>query len=869
MERLKEKIKNPYILYTILFLVIWSIITLPFLLRGNSLIGQADSFNESFPIFIYIGNYIKEFLKGSFIQFDFRLGLGDDVIQTLNWHGFGDIFQIISVVASKEYAEKMYEVVMTLKLYLCGMAFLIYSKTYLQNNYYRVAGALMYALSVYALVYGLSFWTFLNPMITLPFILYGIDSIVENPSKVSCSMIFALFIQALNGFYFLYMEIIISVFYFMVIVWNHKKNRDFSWNQIIKTMLAILKQGVLGCLMGAVLLVPAISRYLSSNRVISKENAYSFISLFKFDDWAYYLRGLASILVPDVYESMITIPAIVLLGGVVLICHGKGKIAKSLMILFTFLFCMPVMGKIMNGFSYWTDRWYFAVILFLVLGTMVAVEEGYRAEKKEVIVFEAIAIVSIGVHFLNSEKTIGLAIQTIIFLLVIAALPWIWNRTVQRDIIILCSIVIIMTMDGLLVFGPKILGGSGYSAGFKAKGEAYTEISNSVEKIEKKNWDFQRIDIYESSLAAALVMDYYGTTEYFSMLNANVSEFYREMYISPGVRSASFILKGLDRRYELEALLSTSQYMDFKTDENGELQAVIRETEDKLSLGFAYTQYMDRTEFDKLNAIEKLSAMSNYLVVEKPIEKSTGLSEVFADEAIDSKVNKEIPIELYEIEVEHNGRKIITNEESKIRVYLKNIDETKEYYVKLSDFCLLESGTQDIYVGNKNIQLRNKNEPYYIGPDEFWVHVSEFMKDKNGAYFDIRFNGNKSFTLGKIQVYVHTPDQNAILNRNNIVLNDLELGINTIQGKIAVDKNQALFLSIPYSKGWKAYVDGEKTEIERANIAFMALALEPGEHEVILKYKTPGLQAGLVISVVSVIIVILWIVLQRRKTKRS
>ena len=63
-----------------------------FALRGVSLIHKDDSFNQFFPAFAYVGEYIRELIEtGRAIQFDFCLRLGDDVVGVLNYYGFGDI----------------------------------------------------------------------------------------------------------------------------------------------------------------------------------------------------------------------------------------------------------------------------------------------------------------------------------------------------------------------------------------------------------------------------------------------------------------------------------------------------------------------------------------------------------------------------------------------------------------------------------------------------------------------------------------------------------------------------------------------------------------------------------------------------------
>lgn len=69
-----------------------------------------------------------------------------------------------------------------------------------------------------------------------------------------------------------------------------------------------------------------------------------------------------------------------------------------------------------------------------------------------------------------------------------------------------------------------------------------------------------------------------------------------------------------------------------------------------------------------------------------------------------------------------------------------------------------------------------------------------------------------------------------------------------ITGRITLDEPKILCLTIPYSTGWKAWVDGEPRPLMRGNIMFTALELEPGAHDIRLEYCTPGLLAGMAIS---------------------
>ena len=77
-----------------------------------------------------------------------------------------------------------------------------------------------------------------------------------------------------------------------------------------------------------------------------------------------------------------------------------------------------------------------------------------------------------------------------------------------------------------------------------------------------------------------------------------------------------------------------------------------------------------------------------------------------------------------------------------------------------------------------------------------------------------------------------------------------------------------LFFSIPYDEGWTAYVNGEKTEIEKVNIGFMAVKIDGHTtSDIRFIYKTPGLSTGIYITIFAAVIYILYIIFIRIRKK--
>ena len=90
--------------------------------------------------------------------------------------------------------------------------------------------------------------------------------------------------------------------------------------------------------------------------------------------------------------------------------------------------------------------------------------------------------------------------------------------------------------------------------------------------------------------------------------------------------------------------------------------------------------------------------------------------------------------------------------------------------------------------------------------------------------------------------------------------------------KIELEEENLVFFSVPYEKGWSAYVNGEKAEIEKVNVGFMAVRVPAGDNEIRFEYFTPGLKIGLVGTAVGSLALIAYValhILSLRKQRLS
>jgi len=83
---------------------------------------------------------------------------------------------------------------------------------------------------------------------------------------------------------------------------------------------------------------------------------------------------------------------------------------------------------------------------------------------------------------------------------------------------------------------------------------------------------------------------------------------------------------------------------------------------------------------------------------------------------------------------------------------------------------------------------------------------------------------------------------------------------NKIELQVSVQGNTFLFASEIYYPGWKVFVDGKKSRLYAANLAFRAVPLEKGDHRVTMQYDSGSFKAGMAttLSLLLVIFILLW-----------
>lgn len=157
----------------------------------------------------------------------------------------------------------------------------------------------------------------------------------------------------------------------------------------------------------------------------------------------------------------------------------------------------------------------------------------------------------------------------------------------------------------------------------------------------------------------------------------------------------------------------------------------------------------------------------------------------------------------------------------------------------------------------------------YCGRHDFTMNLGYAQEAVTDITISFPHIGTYSYDSIEVvcQPMENYPERIEALRR--CTLEDMEMSNDTITGTIHADRDKWLCIAVPYSSGWRAYLDGTETVLHRANMQYMALRIPAGEHSVRLVYETPFLRIGLCISAVTAVVYLLYIAVTDHRRKRK
>ncbi|MBR6403565.1 MAG: YfhO family protein [Eubacterium sp.] len=192
------------------------------------------------------------------------------------------------------------------------------------------------------------------------------------------------------------------------------------------------------------------------------------------------------------------------------------------------------------------------------------------------------------------------------------------------------------------------------------------------------------------------------------------------------------------------------------------------------------------------------------------------------------------------------------------------IDLEGEYYICLN---LDIKNRVAVYVNDKLIRLFDENPAgniFYIGN----CKPGDDVRVDFHVLYDDEFESADQETIGFRTARVDKNAFRTFVNtaRKNPMIID-SMNDSYIKAHVDIGKDQVLFTSIPFDKGWKVYDNGKEVSVKAIADAFVGIELTEGYHEIEFKYSPPGIIVGTVIMIFSWFIFAVLIILLRRHDK--
>jgi Bacterial membrane protein YfhO. len=968
-----------YTTYTLLFSLVASAVFSWFYMNGKSFIWDNDGLNQHFNALNYFGIYCRKIISsflstGKFVlpMWEFNVGYGADIITTFHYYIIGDPLGLLSIFVPSTKTELLYNTLIIIRLYLSGFAFSIYCRKMGRGRFPTLCAAFTYAFCGYALYASVRHPFFVNPMIYLPLILLGAEKILAKGKPYT--FIIWVFISAASNFYFFYMIATMTVIYVLIrMFFMYKGSRIRS---MTVNLLKFAGFSVIGVLMSCVVFLPNILILLFSQRMnVNLE----FNPLFTV---RYYQRFLSTFITTEnigswnvMGYSAISFAAVVLLFTV----KRKYKELKTGFIVLTLFLLIPAAGHVIHGFSYVSNRWLwsYSFVIAMILATMIPVM--FKATRKQLAILSFFVTLYLSVCLLlkyaRSEAFFAsFAILAVAVVFIFGIHIWQlrsnglnkFGKAFSRAGVLVLVLVGIILQAG---FNYSYNYGD-YVKEFHDSGKGLFDLGNTGARAVSRMYDesFFRFDANKYPEVkiinnSALVNEVNSTSFFYSLADSNIAQFMHETAFDI---TNECIYDGTDNRAVLGTLAS-SKYFVIEPDYQAYLpfgysnnvyshppsrkaiyEYLVYENDYALPLGYTYSSFLTRSDYEKLSHLQKQQAMLEAAVLDDSI---SGLSEATGYKPTESNVpyivkckggspsntesddtavedgdtenntntknaetnpeNNEVGLEEANLENDNievnldntetnsknspitytDGKFTVTKKNSKATLVFQGLDNSETYlYFKNMHFTPMNpldtysdkeleemsvydrnvllskhefwtpstTGTYKVKTGNisKPVEVRTPKNIWYMGKHDYLTNLC-YSKNARTEII-ITFENIGEYTFDDMQILCQPmdnyPQQIDALRED--VLENINIGTNSVSGTISLDTAKLLCLSIPYSSGWTAYVNGDKTELLRTNTMYSGLLLSPGEHKIDLQYKTVGIDLGFILSCVGFVLFI-------------
>lgn len=921
------KVLREFALTTVGLITVMALVYRLLLVYGKSNVWSIDGLAQHFPELYFWNGWIRGFLASpsrGLELWSWNLGLGADVIGTLAFPIVGDPFVWATLAAPMPRMEAAYLAVYLIRVLAAGLVAAAYFRLMGARALPAWVGSVVYVFSSFLLVLTLQHPFFVNPMVCLPLMLIGVERLLRG--KGGWFLTFAVTTSAYANYYFFFMLTVVTAVYVAIRIFDfaEKPRRVTSHLQLSGR---VAKHYLLGVGLAAPLLVPAGIAVAQTARTQVER------TIPMFYDLAMYRSLLASFMsaIPGLRTTHLGLTAPGLIMVIAAIVRPRApRVLRFMPILLLVALCLPAAGSLMNGFSFPSRRFVFMLPLFV--GALVALrlsdDEPFSAReiKAAAVVLGAYTMamlaflepltVAHGAPILLGTLTLGLLVcetwgtrrsgqsgRTS---------PSPFARLLQRTRFGWQRWAIVALLVANVALNAHVMYGRSYGNLLEQYVDRHTvmdafehnpgAVVGSLDRDVLERVTNGRTVRYNSSM----VHGFPGTSFYYSTMSEPLSSYRDELELTKSWSQFSF--DGVDERAMATSLLGVGYYV---TEPNWAHYApygfeVVTESDDavvlrnkhSLPFGFVFEHAIDRSEYLELGPVDRQSVMLQGAVMD--IDDIDDLPVVHP-----RREARSLPFEVRSQRGATLDLKAMTftrtvpdasvvlsvapAPQAELYVYVSGINDVIEPLPGQAD-VQGEFGAQSVrsapgvkwptqpaqsmttYTSGAITQTARWNTPgysYYWGHDSYAVHLGYSADARDSIEIEPLAPGVMTFDSIEVLALPMNGLAERVARLREHPMTDIEVTPNSVSGAVTTDHPGILFLSMPYSPGWTAMVDGQPEPVVRVNTAFSGVRLSPGTHWVELHYVTPGLRSGVVIAVLATVAILLMAAFGRKRAARG
>ena len=791
MKSLNKKDKLNLVIIIITFLIFILIITRFTNYYGSLLDWEAQH--------IAIPNTIRTLFYQNFNLFpDFILNIGaGQNIYYLSYYGLFNPYILISYFLP---FIKMVDFISVIGM-LIPIISAILTYIWLRKRYDEKISFMTTILFIFSM--SLSFHSHRHIMFInyMPFLILGLFGIDKKYDKNESSLlVISIFLIAISSFYYSISSYIVLIIYY--IFKYLEKEEKIVIKDLFFKLLNLSLNFIHGILLSSIVVLPTAAVILNGREKTSV--AINFIeTLIPKINLLYFLY--------NPYGVGLTLISIV---AIIYSLISKDLKYKFLSIILFLIMLFPVFNYILNALMYIDAKILipFLPLIILVIANFLSKLTKNLISDKELIFIMLITAISI----INSTMYIyiDLIVLSIVFFL---------YKKFKKDFILHSIMLLVITVSVIFSLNDPLVDKKTFD-------KDYQSLKNIVNYIRKNDKSLYRIAIdYKNEAFINQIFDNSEvliSTIYSSLNNKNYSNFYYEELLNNIKHRNRVITTTTLSDYYLSSL--SNKYIVTKT--NLINKKLIKKMDNyniylnkKYKPMFYFSNNLISEEYyDKLKYYQKPLSLMNYDVVKE------------AKNEIDLKIEK-----INDINLVKTGEYL----EEKDKKYSINLGKVKTLFVRINMYDSPSCKSKDTYIDINNIRnkLTCKSWKYHNKNYTFdYLTTSDVLniKIKKGKYYI------KDYEIYEIKDF-------NILKQKEL---NVEYKDSLFTSKVSLKEDGYFITSIPYDKGFKAYIDKKEVEVEKVNKAFVGFKVPKGEHSIVLKFTSPLKKESLIITFISFIV---------------